>query len=56
MSRFLEALRTFAAFSEHSRRREYRYYVLFVVIISVELSMIASLLGTLTTVRRGQIC
>ena len=56
MSWFLEALSTFAAFSEQTRRKEHRYYVLFVVIISVVLSTIASLLVTLTTVRRGRIC
>src|SRR5919112_2448297 len=51
MSWFLEALRTYAAFSGRSRRKEYRYFVLSVVIISsVVLSMLDSLLGT---IRRG---
>ena len=54
MSWFLEALRTYAAFSGRSRRKEYRYFVLSVVIVSsVVLSMLDSLLGTLTTIRRG---
>ncbi len=46
MSWFVEALKKYAVFSGRSRRKEYWYFVLFVVIISIALSIIDSLLGT----------
>ena len=56
MSWFIEALlRKYAVFSGRSRRKEYWYFVLFVVIISICLASSMALSG-LTTVRRGQAC
>jgi uncharacterized membrane protein YhaH (DUF805 family) len=46
MSWFIEALRKYAVFSGRSRRKEYWYFVLFVVIISIVLGMIDGLFGT----------
>jgi uncharacterized membrane protein YhaH (DUF805 family) len=46
MSWFIEALKKYAVFSGRSRRKEYWYFVLFVVIISIVLGMIDGLLGT----------
>jgi uncharacterized membrane protein YhaH (DUF805 family) len=46
MSWFVEALKKYAVFSGRSRRKEYWYYVLFVTIISIVLTMIDGLLGT----------
>ena len=46
MSWFIEALKKYAVFSGRSRRKEYWYFVLFVVIISIVLGMIDSLMGT----------
>ena len=45
MSWFVEALKKYAVFSGRSRRKEYWYFVLFVVIISIALSLIDSLIG-----------
>ena len=42
---FVEALKKYAVFSGRSRRKEYWYFVLFVVIISIALSLIDSLIG-----------
>ncbi len=46
MSWFVEALKKYAVFSGRSRRKEYWYFVLFVVIVSIVLSIIDSLFGT----------
>src|SRR3954447_25452330 len=46
MSWFIEALKKYAVFSGRSRRKEYWFFVLFVVIVSIVLSMIDSLIGT----------
>jgi uncharacterized membrane protein YhaH (DUF805 family) len=46
MSWFVEALKKYAVFSGRSRRKEYWYYVLFVVIISIVLTIIDGLIGT----------
>ncbi len=46
MSWFIEALKKYAVFSGRSRRKEYWYFVLFVVIISIVLSIIDGLFGT----------
>lgn len=46
MSWFIEALKKYAVFSGRSRRKEYWYFVLFVVIISVVLSIIDASIGT----------
>jgi uncharacterized membrane protein YhaH (DUF805 family) len=45
MSWFLEALKKYAVFTGRSRRKEYWYFVLFVVVISIVLSMIDSFIG-----------
>jgi hypothetical protein len=41
-----EALKKYAVFSGRSRRKEYWYFVLFTVLISIALSIIDSLTGT----------
>lgn len=46
MSWFLEALKKYAVFSGRSRRKEYWYFALFYVIISIVLVLIDTLLGT----------
>jgi uncharacterized membrane protein YhaH (DUF805 family) len=46
MSWYLEALKKYAVFAGRSRRKEYWYFVLFNVIVSVVLSGIDLLLGT----------
>jgi uncharacterized membrane protein YhaH (DUF805 family) len=46
LSWFVEALKKYAVFSGRSRRKEYWYFVLFVVIVSIVLSLIDSLSGT----------
>jgi uncharacterized membrane protein YhaH (DUF805 family) len=48
MSWFVEALKKYAVFSGRSRRKEYWYFVLFVVIITVALNMLDLLVGTHT--------
>jgi uncharacterized membrane protein YhaH (DUF805 family) len=45
MSWFIEALRKYAIFSGRSRRKEYWYFVLFVVLITIALNMIDGLFG-----------
>ena len=45
MSWFIEALRKYAVFSGRSRRKEYWFFVLFVVIISIVLTTIDGLIG-----------
>ena len=46
MSWFVEALKKYADFSGRSRRMEYWYFALFVIIISIVLSIIDLLIGT----------
>lgn len=48
MSWFIEAIKKYAVFRGRSRRKEYWYFVLFVVIISVVLSLIDVAIGTST--------
>jgi uncharacterized membrane protein YhaH (DUF805 family) len=48
MSWFIEALKKYAVFSGRSRRMEYWYFVLFVVIITVVLNMLDLLIGANT--------
>ena len=45
MSWFVEALKKYAVFSGRSRRMEYWYFVLFVIIISTVLNIIDGLIG-----------
>ena len=45
MSWFIEALRKYAVFSGRSRRKEYWFFVLFVVVISIVLTTIDGLIG-----------
>jgi uncharacterized membrane protein YhaH (DUF805 family) len=45
MSWFVEALKKYAVFSGRSRRKEYWFFVLFVVIISIVLSLIDVFIG-----------
>ena len=45
MSWFVEALKKYAVFSGRSRRKEYWFFVLFVVIISIVLNIIDGLIG-----------
>jgi uncharacterized membrane protein YhaH (DUF805 family) len=45
MSWFVEALKKYAVFSGRSRRKEYWFFVLFVVIISIVLNIIDGLFG-----------
>ena len=46
MSWFVEALMKYAVFSGRSRRMEYWYFALFVILISIALSIIDGLIGT----------
>jgi uncharacterized membrane protein YhaH (DUF805 family) len=46
MSWFVEALKKYAVFSGRSRRKEYWYFVLFVVIINIVLNLLDGLIGT----------
>ena len=46
MSWYLEALKKYAVFSGRSRRKEYWYFVLFNIIVSIVLGWIDALLGT----------
>ena len=46
MEWFTEALKKYAVFSGRSRRKEYWYFVLFTVLISIALSIIDGLTGT----------
>ena len=45
MSWFVEALKKYAVFSGRSRRKEYWFFILFVVIISIVLNIIDGLIG-----------
>ncbi len=45
MSWFIEALKKYAVFSGRSRRKEYWYFALFVVVISIVLTIIDGLIG-----------
>jgi uncharacterized membrane protein YhaH (DUF805 family) len=45
MSWFVEALKKYAVFSGRSRRKEYWFFVLYVVIISIVLSAIDTIIG-----------
>lgn len=47
MSWFVTALKKYAVFRGRSRRKEYWYFALFVLIITVVLTMIDGLIGTL---------
>ena len=49
MGWYLEALKKYAVFGGRSRRKEYWYFVLFSVIVSLVLSAIDALLGTLSS-------
>jgi uncharacterized membrane protein YhaH (DUF805 family) len=46
LSWFIEALRKYAVFGGRSRRKEYWFFVLFVVVISTVLSIVDALIGT----------
>ena len=46
LSWYLEALKKYAVFSGRSRRKEYWYFVLFNIIVSIVLGWIDALLGT----------
>ncbi len=46
MEWFTEALKKYAVFSGRSRRKEYWYFVLFTVLISIALSIIDGITGT----------
>ena len=49
MSWYLEALKKYAVFGGRSRRKEYWYFVLFSLIVSLVLSAIDALLGTFSS-------
>ena len=49
MSWYLEAFKKYAVFSGRSRRKEYWYFVLFNIIVSIVLAGIDALLGTFTS-------
>ncbi len=46
MSWYLEAIKKYAVFSGRSRRKEYWYFVLFNIVVSIVLGWIDALLGT----------
>ena len=46
MGWYLEALKKYAVFSGRSRRKEYWYFVLFSLVVSLALSAVDALLGT----------
>ena len=46
MNWYLEAIKKYAVFSGRSRRKEYWYFVLFNIIVSIVLGWIDALLGT----------
>ena len=48
MSWYLQALKKYAVFSGRSRRKEYWFFVLFAVIISIVLGVIDVMIGTQT--------
>jgi uncharacterized membrane protein YhaH (DUF805 family) len=49
MGWYLEALKKYAAFGGRSRRKEYWYFVLFSLVVSLVLSAIDALLGTFSS-------
>ena len=49
MSWYIEALKKYAVFGGRSRRKEYWYFVLFNVIVSLVLSAVDALLGTFSS-------
>ena len=49
MGWYLEALKKYAVFGGRSRRKEYWYFVLFSVIVSLVLSAVDALLGTFSS-------
>ena len=49
MGWYIEALKKYAVFSGRSRRKEYWYFVLFSLIVSLVLSAIDALLGTFSS-------
>ena len=49
MGWYLEALKKYAVFDGRSRRKEYWYFVLFSLIVSLVLSAVDALLGTLSS-------
>ena len=49
MSWYLEAFKKYAVFSGRSRRKEYWYFVLFNIIVSIVLAGIDALLGTFSS-------
>ncbi len=49
MGWYLEALKKYAVFGGRSRRKEYWYFVLFNVIVSLVLSAVDALLGTFSS-------
>ena len=49
MGWYIEALKKYAVFGGRSRRKEYWYFVLFSVIVSLVLSTIDALLGTFSS-------
>src|ERR687893_2971680 len=53
MGWYLEALKKYAVFSGRSRRKEYWYFVLFSVIVSLVLSAIDALLGISSSTNVG---
>ena len=53
MGWYLEALKKYAVFSGRSRRKEYWYFVLFNLIVSLVLSAIDALLGTFSSSNVG---
>jgi uncharacterized membrane protein YhaH (DUF805 family) len=53
MGWYIEALKKYAVFGGRSRRKEYWYFVLFSVIVSLVLSAIDALLGTFGSTNVG---
>ena len=53
MGWYIEALKKYAVFSGRSRRKEYWYFVLFSLIVSLVLSAIDALLGTFSSANVG---
>ena len=46
MDYFLAAMKNYATFSGRARRKEYWFFVLFIIIISVVLGLVEGLIGT----------
>ena len=49
MNWYLEVIRKYAQFSGRARRKEYWFFALFNLLISIALTMFDSLIGTLNT-------